>query len=161
MAARIVAARVGAVRALGDDGEMDLGDRGGGDRLLVEALVKLVDRPAQFRLDDAARLFGGEGWQLVLQLGQVGGDGLAHQIGPGGQDLAELDEAGAEIAECGGQPLAGPPRNVLGRDQAGEGRDTRRHVTKFMRKERVVTAERAHDHDQAGKVADRADHRDF
>ena len=97
--------------AVGGDGEMDLGDRGGGDRRVVEAGEQRVDRLAELGLDGAPRLGAGEGRQVVLQLRQVGGDLFAQKIGAGRQRLAELDEGRAHLLQRRRQPLARPARD--------------------------------------------------
>ena len=49
------------------DGEVHLGDRGGGDRLLVEAAEQRFERLAELLFDGRAHLVEGEGRQPVLQ----------------------------------------------------------------------------------------------
>jgi hypothetical protein len=48
---------------------VDLRDRGGGDRRVVEAREQRVDRLAELELDGAPRLGAGKRRQVVLQLG--------------------------------------------------------------------------------------------
>ena len=79
-----------------DGGEMDLRQRGGGHRFCLEADEELRDRLAQATLHHALGFFAGEGRQPILQAGEILRQGVADQIGPGGQELPELDEGGAE-----------------------------------------------------------------
>ena len=97
----------GDVLALGGNGEMHLGDGGGGDRFFLEAAEHLADGAFQLFFQHALGDGGGEGLQAVLQLRKVMRLFLADQVRPGGQRLAELDEAGAEGAERCRQSLAG------------------------------------------------------
>jgi hypothetical protein len=92
---------------------MDLGDRGGGHRLVVEAFEQFLDRAAELFLDDPARLAAGKGRQAVLKLRQIGGDRFPDQIGPGRQDLPQLDEAGSQFAQRRRQPLPRTARYVF------------------------------------------------
>jgi hypothetical protein len=54
-----------------------LGDRGGGDRRVVEAREQRIDRLAKLGLDGAARLGPREGRQMILQACEIGGDAFA------------------------------------------------------------------------------------
>ena len=56
----------GDVLTIGGDGEVDLGDRGGGDGCLVKGRKQLVQRTPEFAFDDGARLRGRERRQFVL-----------------------------------------------------------------------------------------------
>ena len=80
---------------LAQRGAVDLGERGGGDRRL-EVGEDRVDRLAELALDRGARLRHREGRQLVLQHGELGRELRADHVGPGGEELAELDVGGAE-----------------------------------------------------------------
>ncbi len=64
-------------RPSGGDGKVHLGDRRGGDRLVVEAGEQRGDRLAELGLDGAARLGAGKRRQVILQAREVGGDALA------------------------------------------------------------------------------------
>src|SRR5690606_20688274 len=67
---------------------------------------------AQLFLDALARLGRGEGRNLVLQEGQLGGDVIGQQVAAGGEDLAELDEHRPQVLE--GQTQAGAAAEVPG-----------------------------------------------
>ncbi len=86
--------------------EMDLRDRGRGDRGFVETREPAVERRRELRFDQRPRLVPGKGRQAILQAREILGDLLAQQIGAGRKQLAELDKAGPQFAEGGGEPLA-------------------------------------------------------
>ena len=77
---------------------------------------------AEFELDRSAGHRPGQRRQAVLQECQIGGDLLAEQVGPGRQQLAELDKARAELVECCGQALTGARRQAPApaREQPGK-----------------------------------------
>jgi hypothetical protein len=134
---------------------MHLGDRGGGDGLVVESGEQALDRLAQLGFDQRARPGAGKGRQTVLQARQIGGDLLAQEIGARREELAELDEARPQLVERGGQPLAGARRAraaAAGEDardpqERGQGRDP------FERKQRVVARQGDRDAEEAQQVA--------
>ena len=94
-------------------GEMHLGDRRRGDRRSRRTTRTARRAAARIRPRSARRAsLAGKRRQPVLQPRQIGGDLLAEQIGAGRQDLAELDEARAQLAERRGEPLARPRRDA-------------------------------------------------
>ena len=105
--------------ARGGDAEVHLGDRGRGDRPVVEAREQLGERPAELALDQLAGERAVERRQVVLQLREIGGELLAEQVGAGREALAELDEARARA------PAARAARRWPGRPGASW-RDSRR-----------------------------------
>ena len=74
--------------ALGGDRMVDLGDRCGADRHLVEfaeqGFERCAERGLDRRLDRGKRL----GRERVLKLEEVGRGGIADQVGTGGERLA-------------------------------------------------------------------------
>src|SRR5208283_1341851 len=105
--------------------------------------------------DQRPRLAAREGRQAVLQARQVGGDRLAEKIGPGRQQLSELDEARAHFGERRGQPLA---RARLGRigtasEQAGDAQQRGSSGNRIQREQRVVPREGQANSDKANEVA--------
>ena len=76
-----------------------LSDRGGGERLVVEAVEHLLGGPAIGALDDEFRVLYRERRHAVLQLGELVRDVGRQQVAPRGQGLAELDEDRAELLE--------------------------------------------------------------
>jgi len=90
--------------------EVHLRDRGGGDRLLVEAVEQLFQWPAELVLDRRSNVVEGEGRQAILQLRQVGCDLLAEQVGPARQSLTQLDERRAGVLERACELLPGASR---------------------------------------------------
>ena len=80
---------------------MDLGDRGGADRIRVDMAVQFVQRLAEAELDFFANLAEGHRWQAVLQLQQIARGRFADHVGPGCQRLAELDRGRADRLQCG------------------------------------------------------------
>ena len=123
---------------LGDDpGLVDLRDRRRGDRR-GERREQHVDRLAERLLDRRPRLRLGKRLDLVVQPAERVGDLGADDVGPGREELAELDVGGAEPVDGAGQAFglavdllaldqprqperqARPPRQGFGVD-AGEG----------------------------------------
>ena len=96
----------GHLAAVVQRGEVDLRDRGTGHRLGLELAEHGIDRLAQALLDQAAGLGGGDWRHLVLQPRQFVGDVRRHQIAPGGQHLAKLDENRAQGLQRQPQALA-------------------------------------------------------
>ncbi len=100
---------VAAHTVVDHDRLVHLGDGGGGDGRaeLGEVVLQLA---AELLLDGLARLRHGERRQPVLQVAQVAGELRPDQIGAGGEELAELDVAGAEAGDARrrrGAPWAG------------------------------------------------------
>ena len=89
-----------------DDGRLvHLRDRGGGDGG-AELGKMILQLAAERFLDGAARLGHGERRQVVLQQRQIAGELRADDVGARRQELAELDVAGAETGEGGGEARA-------------------------------------------------------
>jgi hypothetical protein len=101
-------------------GRVHLGDRGGGQGPAVEGGEHLLDRPVELggeHLPDPVPRRRGD---VVLEVSQLLDHLRWEQVGPGGQDLAELDEGdpgllqrladrpGQALAALGGLQL-GPP----------------------------------------------------
>ena len=80
-------------------GAVDLADRGRGDRRQLELGKQLVQRLAQLRLDRLANDLRRIGGRRRLELLQLVGQLLADQVGPGAQQLAELDERRPQLGE--------------------------------------------------------------
>ena len=140
-------------------GEMDLGDRGGGDGVDVEAGKKLGQRLFELGLDDRHRLFAGEGGQAVLQLGQILGDLLAHQIRAGGERLPELDEGRSQRCQGGGQPLALAALDALAGQQPAQQRKAGQALAQLLQKQRVMPGQRPQNDEQPAEIAGGSDHR--
>ena len=139
--------------ALGGAREMDLRDRRGGDRFGLEFAEQAFERRAEAVLDGPFRLGAREGRHAGLQRGEVVGDFLADQIGPHGERLAELDEAGTERDQRGGEPFAGAAGRLLRRQQPLEPDDqNRRHARLLERKQRGVPGQDARDTPQPDDV---------
>jgi hypothetical protein len=151
---RDVLARLAVLRR--GDREVHLGDRGRRDRRVVEAGEERLDRAAEFRLDGAARLRAGKGRQAVLQFGKVSGQLLAQQIGPGREELAELDETRPQLGQRPGQLLARPALGLGARNQAGQPDHTRRDAGLLQGRQGVVACQAARDRQQAPDQAQRA-----
>ena len=137
---------------------MHLGDRGGGDRLIVEAGEQRVDRLAELGLDDAPGLGAGESRQMVLQLRQVGRDLFAQKVGARRQGLAELDEGRTHLLQRRRQPLARPARIAAAREQPRPGDQRRRDAQDLQREQRIVPREAQRHAQQAPGIAKRAQH---
>ena len=72
----------GDFAAIGRFGEMNLRDRGCGNRLVIKGNKKVFDGDAEFVFHGLARLGARERRKVILKVGKVGGNFLAHQIGP-------------------------------------------------------------------------------
>ncbi|MCY1528890.1 hypothetical protein D9M68_640120 [compost metagenome] len=83
-----------------------LGDRGGGQRLAVEAREQAGDLGAELFLDQRHRVLGIERRHLVLEEGQLVGDVRRQQVAAGRQQLAELDEDRPEVLQRQAQAFA-------------------------------------------------------
>ncbi len=144
--------------AVGGFGEMDLGDRGGGDRGFVERCEQGFERPLELGFDRRARLGTRKRRQSILQGRQIGGDLLAQQIGPGRQQLAELDEARPHFVERRGKPLAGARGGgpASAREQPGDPQVKGDDRDAGKRKQRIVARQDQPDCGQAGEVAQAA-----
>jgi len=84
---------------------MNLGNRCRRNCGLVKRSKQTFERIGELGLDQRARLASRKRRQTVLQARQVEGDLLAEEIGSSRQELAELDKARPELAECRGEPL--------------------------------------------------------
>ena len=76
-----------------------LADRRGGDRHLVEREERLLERQAHLLLDHPPHVGERDRRHVVLQAAELGDDVGRHHVGPGGEELAELDEGRAELVE--------------------------------------------------------------
>ena len=89
--------------ALGGDGAVDLGDRGGADRLGIDLGEERSRSAAPSPCSIAALIASnGAGGRLSCSSSEVARRLLADQIGPGRQRLAELDRGRADRLEGGG-----------------------------------------------------------
>ena len=86
---------------------MDLTDRGRGHRLRLELGEERLDRLAQLRLNDLAHHGRRIGRHVLLEVLELLGQLHSHQVGPGAEDLAQLDERRAKLGQR--QPQAGFP----------------------------------------------------
>ncbi len=143
-------------------GEMDLGDRGRGNRGFVERGEQGFERPAELGLDRRPRLVPRKRRQAILEARQIGRDLFAEDIGPGRQQLAELDEARPHFVERGGEPLT----RARGRRTAPTGKDPGAAQIEGepgdggKRKQRVVAREGQADRGEPGEVAQAAQRRE-
>ena len=88
---------------------MHLGDGGGGQGRRVETGKDLFRRPAQRSLDLGPQRLEVEGGAGALKLFELGDPVGGQQVRAGGQDLAQLDEGGAQRLQC----LTGATRQRL------------------------------------------------
>ena len=103
--------------AVGQDGAMDLRDRGRGHRLRVDRGEDLVGRAAVLLGQDRLGLGERERPDVVAEGGQLGRVGLGQEVGAGAQQLAELDEGRPEVLADHPQP----PGPVVRRDVVAQG----------------------------------------
>ena len=85
---------------------VDLPDRRGRDRRLLEVEVELLERELELFLDDSAGLLERERRHRVLERLQLEDDVRRDDVGARREELAELDEGRAELVEHLAQPLA-------------------------------------------------------
>jgi hypothetical protein len=133
------------------------------EALATGSASKLANRPPRLAgrvaLDDGARLCTGERRHLVLQLGQFVGDVRRHQVAPGGQHLAELDEDRPQVLQRQSQPLT--TRSVVGAAQSQQaGQQAQAAVVAQLVEHQLVHAVAQHhpgDQGQAGPVSHAAE----
>ena len=87
------------LRRAGQPRPVDLRDRGGRDRR-IEALEEPGEWRAELGLQNRDGLRLREGRQPIAQRFQLGRDLRADEVGPRGQELAELDIGRAELLQC-------------------------------------------------------------
>ena len=147
----------GDLPALRVHGEVHLRDRGGGNRLFVEAAEQLFQRPVELVLDGRSDLVEREGRQAVHELRQVGCDLLAEQVGPARQRLTQLDERRAGVLERARELLAETSRLPAHEGAQHEHQQACR-VDAVEDEQRVVPRQDADQREQAQAVAQLADH---
>ena len=81
-------------------GAVNLADGRGGHGGGVELGERFEGGATQFRGQDGAGHIGREGRDLVLEGLQLADVGQGQQVGPGGEQLADLDEGGAHAQEA-------------------------------------------------------------
>ena len=143
---------------LGGDRAMDLRDRGGADRLGIEHRICGLERLAEAALHRGADQREGEGGHRILEPREIQRRRLPHQIGAGGERLAELDRGRADRLEgIGIARLLGSARTDP-RD-AGEAAHGRRRVRVALDPaQRAVAGKRAAPAHQAPQVDDGRGH---
>jgi len=99
---------------------VDLRDRGGRQRLLLELAEHVVDLSAELRLDQLADPRRVERGDLVLQLAQLDHQAHRDQVGPGGHHLPQLDEGRTELLQRQPDPLLGAQLVHVGVDAADQ-----------------------------------------
>src|SRR5262245_52685565 len=124
---------------------MDLRDRGGSQRLRVEASEDRRDRLAERSLDASLGELAVEGRDAVLELRELVGDVRRQEIAPRRDDLAKLHEDRAEVLERATETLtaaAAPPR------EPGPGREPEDEAERAVevRRAHVVVEPVAHEH---------------
>ena len=112
---------------------MHLADRGGGDRCLVEREKRALDGEAELLLDHLLDVGERHRRDVVLELAQLGDDVERHDVRPGREQLAELDERRPELVEHLAQPApaVGRAASVVG--------PARRRSTTYPKPWRVAT----------------------
>ena len=87
------------VVARGESGAVHLGDGGAGHRLGIDEGEELLRGPAQSLFDELEDERDRHGSGAVLQLRQLGDEVRRKDVGPRGEDLAELDEGGPQLRQ--------------------------------------------------------------
>ena len=101
---------------------MDLADRRGGDRRLLELGEELGDRELEILLDHALDVLVRERADVVLECLQLEQDVRRNDVGARREELAELDERRAELVEQLAQVLAALGARAFEDARAGEPR---------------------------------------
>ncbi len=121
---------------------------------------KLLNSVSSVRPNSSAMMAraaaAGKGRQLVLQAGHVGGELLAEQIGARREELAELDEAGAELLQRCGEALAGPGHGrfrVAPAEQAQKRQDRQQNGRALEQEQRVVARQDEPDLQEPREIA--------
>ena len=141
------------------DGEMHLGDRGGGHRLLDEFAEHLLDRLPEIRLDRRPRRRDRKRRQAILERCKVMGNVVAQEIGAGRQALAKLDEGRPHLLQRRGQPLARPALGPLVHEGPREAQERPRLGQQLEGKERVVAGKGPPDPDHPPTMTYARQHR--
>ena len=110
---------------------MDLRDRRGTDRVLVDLGEDGARRTAEAGLHRSADRLEGHRGQLVLQAQQVVGRDVTDEVRPGRERLAELDRGGADRLEGIGVARRRRHARAEARD-AGEAADGGRRVAVLL-----------------------------
>ena len=119
-----------------------LGDGGSGNGR-TEFGEMILQLAAELLLDRLARLGHGERRQPVLQVAQIACELRPDQIGAGGEELAELDVAGAEAGDGAGDA---PRLGLAGAERPGENADGQRGGAGQVERERHLGARRHEAH---------------
>jgi len=93
--------------AVAQGGGVDLAERSGGERRSVETGKRLGDAHAQFAHDNLLGLLVRESRDLVLKTFERLHVGGRDQVGPAGEDLADLDVSGPHRFEVVGELVGG------------------------------------------------------
>ena len=137
---------------------VDLGDRGGGDGLVLEGGKELVERWTQRAGHGGAGLGGGKGGHTVAQGAEIPGQLFADQIGAGGERLAELDEARAELLQRRDHAGHGPARLAAADEQTREARQRQRDAGIFKRRQGIVPGHYPCDGEEPHEMTSAAPH---
>ena len=110
--------------ALGGRRAVDLADRGGGERVVLEVVEEVFDRLAQLRLEQLLHALEGQRRDVVAQARERGLELLALGLGDRGEvdgreDLADLHRRAAHLAELLDQLAGGRGRALAGRGVGG------------------------------------------
>ena len=87
------------------DGEVDLRQRGRRHGFGIERAERRLHAAAELALDDGADLGEGERWHALLEHFECGDVLGGEHVGPGAEDLAELDERRSQVEQRGHEPL--------------------------------------------------------
>jgi hypothetical protein len=137
---------------------MHLGYGCSGYRGRIEGRKKRVQPTSEFALDQGLRFATREGWQSILQTCQIDGELFAEQVGPGRQQLTELDKARPQFLERSREALAWarPKHTPAARQNMAEPDEPSGGRNRPQRRQRIVSRQDQTDTDQADKIAEAA-----
>ena len=93
---------------------MNLADRGGGQRFLIEGLKEFFRELPGLGFEYLPDLRIGKRGDLILEFGEFLNEGQRNQIGSGGENLAQLDKSRPQFFQRQPEPLwAGQNLNLL------------------------------------------------
>ena len=146
------------VAAVGGDGEMHLGDRGGGDRHVLELREQRVDRPAKLELDRCARASapGNAGRWSCSRARSAATSSLSRS--------ARVESAWPSLMKPGPSPAAPPPAaRPAGANRGGDREeprpgDQRRGEAQHLERKQRVVAREAQRHAAGASCCEGAEH---
>jgi hypothetical protein len=137
---------------------MNLGDRSCRRRPFLEAAEEVRQGTTQLGLDGGNGTGAGKGWELILEVGKIGCNLLAHQVGAGREGLAQLDEGWARVLQGSRQTLPRSSCCPSRREHSGDKREGDKSCHLIEETESVVPGKDAGKPEQTEDVLDAPHH---